>query len=632
VREDASQILKQYWGHDSFRGSQAEIIDATLQKQDVLALLPTGGGKSVCYQVPTLLQDGICIVVSPLIALIEDQVNALKRKDIRAVGLTGGLSFDEVLTLLDNCLYGNYRFLYLSPERLQQELVREKIKGMPVTLIAIDEAHCISQWGHDFRPAYLDCAILRELHPEAPIMALTATATERVARDIMDNMGLKETRVFKDSFLRQNISYTVFWEEDKKYRLAVLCKANEKSGIIYVRSRRMTQELARFLTKKGIKSHYFHGGMTSSEKSDKLNDWLQNKVQFMVATNAFGMGVDKPDVGLVVHYQIPDNLENYFQESGRAGRDGKKADAILLTNKADEIRLKEQFLSVLPNTAYLKLVYRKLNNYFQIPYGGGEHESYPFHFDSFCEAYDFQYMLTYNALRILDQQSVISMSQEFSRHTTIKLEAAKKDLFNYMEANSAVAEIIQVVLRTYGGVFDFETRINPLLIGKKTGKSEQEILNGLKKMEADGLLSMHIQDRDMKITFLLPREDDLVINRFAKIVKAHHRLKAQNLQKMLEYLENDKTCRSKQLLRYFGQQLKEDCRSCDVCKRKYGTFRIPSDLSERIIRQLRDSGSTSRELVASLPDDEEMILVSLREMLEDGSISLNHKNEYILNI
>ncbi|MBT8320149.1 MAG: RecQ family ATP-dependent DNA helicase [Eudoraea sp.] len=632
MREDASQILKKYWGYDSFRGSQAEIIDAALQKQDVLALLPTGGGKSVCYQVPTLLEEGICIVISPLIALIEDQVNALKRKDIRALGLTGGLSFDEVLILLDNCLYGNYRFLYLSPERLQQDLVREKIKGMPVNLIAIDEAHCISQWGHDFRPAYLDCAILRELHPEVPVMALTATATERVARDIIDNLGLTDARVFKDSFLRKNISYTVFWEEDKRYRLATLCKAAQRSGIIYVRSRRMTQELAGYLNKKGIKSHFFHGGMSGSEKSDKLNDWLQNKVQFMVATNAFGMGVDKPDVDLVVHYQIPDNLENYFQESGRAGRDGEPANAILLTNKADEIRLKEQFLSVLPNTKYLKLVYRKLNNYFQIPYGGGEHESYPFHFDSFCEAYDFQYMLTYNALRILDQQSVISMSQEFSRHTTVKFEASKKDLFNYMEVNRPVAEIIQVVLRTYGGVFDFETRINPLLISKKTGKSEQEILNGLKKLESDGLLSMHIQDRDMKITFLIPREDDLVINRFAKIVKAHHQLKEQNLQQMLEYLQNDKTCRSKQLLNYFGQELKEDCRSCDVCKRKYDKFSIPSDLSERILKQLRDSGSTSRELIACLPDEEEIILESLREMLEEGSISLNHKNEYILNI
>lgn len=631
MREDASQILKKYWGYDSFRGSQAEIIEAIQEKRDVLALLPTGGGKSVCYQVPALLEEGICIVVSPLVALIEDQVRALKSKDIKALGLTGGLSFEEVLTRLDNCLYGGYRFLYLSPERLQQELVREKIKGMPVNLIAIDEAHCISQWGHDFRPAYLDCAILRELHPQVPVIALTATATKRVASDIIDNLGLDNPGVFKDSFLRKNISYTVFWEEDKRYRLTRLCQQAERSGIVYVRSRRMTQELAGFLNEKGLKSHYFHGGMSQSEKSEKLNDWLQNKVRFMVATNAFGMGVDKADVDLVVHYQIPDNLENYFQESGRAGRDGEPARAVLLTNKADEQRVKEQFLSALPSIEYLKLVYRKLNNFFQIPYGGGEHESYPFHFNAFCEAYEFQYMLTYNALRILDQQSVISLSQEFSRHTTVKFEASKKELFNYMEGNRTQAEIIQTILRTYGGIFDFETRINPILIAKKTGKSENEILNSLKKMEADALLSLEIQNRDMNLTFLIPREDDLVINRFAKMVRAHHKLKEQNLKLMLAYLQNDKVCRSKQLLHYFGEELKEDCQTCDVCKRKYNRFQIPGDLSERILKQLRESGSTSRELIARLPDEEHMVLESLREMLEDGSISLNHKNEYILN-
>lgn len=631
MREEASHILKKYWGFDQFRGSQAAIIDAAIQGEDVLALLPTGGGKSVCYQVPALTQEGICIVVSPLIALIEDQVNALKQKGIKALGLTGGLKFQEVLTLLDNCLYGNYRFLYLSPERLQQELVREKIQGMQVSLIAIDEAHCISQWGHDFRPAYLDCAILRELHPNTPVMALTATATKRVARDIIENLNLNEARVFKDSFLRQNISYEVFWEEDKRYRLQILCKQARGSGIIYVRSRRMTEELAQLLNRNGLSAHYFHGGMPAAEKSKKLRAWLENRVQFMVATNAFGMGVDKPDVGLVVHYQIPDSLENYFQESGRAGRDGQAAKAILLTNEADEIRLKEQFLSVLPTTDFLKLVYRKLNNYFQIPYGGGEHESYPFHFDAFCEAYDFPYMLAFNALRILDQQSVISLSQEFSRHTTIKVTASKTALFQYMETHQRMARIIQVILRTYGGVFDFETRINPVLISNKMGIPEQEILNCLKKMEADGLIELTIQDRDMKITFLIPREDDRVINRFAKTVTAHHKLKEQNLRHMVDYLHNDKTCRSKQLLQYFGEVLESDCRQCDVCLRKYGASGASSDLPERILAHLGDSACTSREIIANLPDQEEYILESLRTLLEAGRISLNHKNEYILN-
>ena len=629
--ENAAHILKKYWGFDSFRGSQAEIIETVMQQQDVLALLPTGGGKSVCYQVPALLRDGICIVVSPLVALIDDQVNGLKQKGIKAIGLTGGLGFQEVLTLLDNCLYGNYRFLYLSPERLQQELVREKIAGMPVNLIAIDEAHCISQWGNDFRPAYLDCAVLRELHPNIPVMALTATATQRVREDIIENLRLVNEHLFKDSFLRKNISYQVFWEEDKRYRLQMLCSQAHGSGIVYVRSRKMTEELSDFLNSKGYTSHFFHGGLSAAEKSDKLKHWLQNKVQFMVATNAFGMGVDKPDVSLVVHYQIPDNLENYFQEAGRAGRDGNPARAILLTNKADTIQVKKQFLNVLPSTAYIKKVYRQLNNYFQIPFGGGEHETYPFHFDEFCEAYGFQYMLTYNALRILDQNSVISLSQEFSRQTTVKVAANKTGLFQYMEKHPDLAEVIQMLLRTYGGVFDFETRINPILLGKKTGNSEQEILAALEKLKGDGLISLSSQDRDLKITFLLPREDDRAINRFAKEVESYHRIKVENVSHMLNYIKNDTVCRSKQLLQYFGEKLKKDCGVCDVCQKKSNRTVGSAGLPERILRQLRISESSSRKLIHLLPDEEYLILQTLRELLEDGKIGINHKNEYVLN-
>ncbi|MBT8206538.1 MAG: RecQ family ATP-dependent DNA helicase, partial [Eudoraea sp.] len=591
----------------------------------------TGGGKSVCYQVPALLHEGICIVVSPLVALIEDQVNGLKQKGIKAIGLTGGLGFQEVLTLLDNCLYGNYRFLYLSPERLQQELVRERIAGMPVNLIAIDEAHCISQWGNDFRPAYLECAILRELHPNIPVMALTATATERVREDIIQNLGLKNEHLFKDSFLRKNISYQVFWEEDKRYRLQMLCSEAPGSGIVYVRSRRMTEELSQFLNKKGFTSHFFHGGLSAGEKSDKLRQWLQNKVQFMIATNAFGMGVDKPDVSLVVHYQIPDNLENYFQEAGRAGRDGKPARAILLTNKADKVQVKKQFLNVLPGTAYIKTVYLKLNNYFQIPFGGGEHETYPFHFDDFCEAYGFQYMLTYNALRILDQNSVISLSQEFSRQTKIKVEANKTGLFQYMEKHPDLAEVIQMLLRTYGGVFDFETRINPILLGKKTGKSEQEVLAALEKLKDDGLITLISQDRDLKITFLLPREDDRAINRFAKEVESYHKIKVENVSHMLNYLNKDTVCRSKQLLQYFGEKLKKDCGVCDVCLKKADRTTTSPGLPERILGQLQRAESSSRRLIRLLPDEEHLILQTLRELLEDGKIGINHKNEYVLN-
>ena len=629
---EAEHILKKYWGFDSFRGSQSNIIDAVLNQEDVLALMPTGGGKSVCYQVPALLSEGICVVVSPLVALIEDQVRALKQKGIKAMGLTGALGYQEVVTLLDNCLYGNYKFLYLSPERLQQDLIQERLGNLPVTLIAIDEAHCVSHWGNDFRPAYLQCSLLRELHPNTPVIALTATATKRVKEDIIRHLCLRNVREFKDSFLRENIAFGVFWEEDKRFRLQLLCSQTNGSGIVYVRSRRMAEELAAFLNKKRIASHFFHGGMSASEKSDKLRDWMQNKVQFMVATNAFGMGVDKPDVRLVIHYQIPDNLENYFQEAGRAGRDGQKASALLLTNKADESQVEKQFLSVLPTTAYLKTVYRKLNNYFQIPYGGGEHESYPFHFDAFCEAYGFQYMLTYNALRILDQQSVISLSQEFSRQTTLKVVATKAVLFRYMEKHPDLAGTLQALLRTYGGVFDFETRINPVLLGKKTGQTEEEILETLKRFATDELILLNLEDRDLKITFLIPREDDRAINRFAKEIAGYHRLKVKNVGKMLDYLKNDKLCRSKQLLLYFGEELSEDCRVCDVCLRKYEKEKALPALRERIVEQLAQSASSSRMLISTLPDEEYLILQTLRELLEAGKIAINNKNEYMLKL
>ncbi len=621
-------ILEKYWGFSSFRGSQEKIISAVLEQRDVLALMPTGGGKSICYQIPALVRDGICIVVSPLIALIHNQVDTLKNKGIKAIALTGGIPFDEVIDLLDNCMFGNYKFLYLSPERLQQEMVKERIQKMNVNLIAIDEAHCISHWGHDFRPAYLECESLRGLLPETPVIALTATATKQVASDIIENLKFINPLVVKDSFSRKNIAFKIYREEDKRYRLKQLCSNITKSAIVYVRTRRLSQEVAQFLNANGIKAAYFHGGISKKEKKTKLNAWLTNEVQVMVATNAFGMGIDKPDVCLVAHYQIPDCLENYYQEAGRAGRDGKRAVAALLTNTTDEHLVRQQFLSVLPDTGFLKKAYNKLNNYFQIAYGEGVHQTFQFNFNTFCSSYGLNPLLTYNTLQILDQNSVIALSESFSNKSTVQFISSKEQLFDYFEKNQNIVSIAQTILRTYGGIFDFETKINVQLISKKLSVSEKQVTTVLEQLNKDGIIDYVAHHNDLEITFLVPREDDITINVFAKKVKERQQIKADNLEQMLRYI-NKYECRSKQLLLYFGEAANEDCGICDVCIQNEDRTHLDfPQISRAILQRLEKHPKTSRQIIEQLPYSKSSILQIIQNLLEDGLIRINTKNEY----
>tara|TARA_R110001583_G_scaffold45119_7_gene142494 strand:- start:74 stop:1981 length:1908 start_codon:yes stop_codon:yes gene_type:complete len=631
MHKDPKSILEHYWGYGSFRGSQQKIIDAVIDNRDVLALLPTGGGKSVCFQVPALAKEGICIVISPLIALIQNQVEVLKNKGIKAIALTGGISFEEVNNLLDNCLYGNYKFLYLSPERLQQELVRDRIQQMNVNLIAIDEAHCISQWGHDFRPAYLECVSLRELIPDVPIIALTATATEAVTTDIVENLRLVNPLIVKDSFSRKNIGFSVLWEQDKRHRLKQLCSAIEHSAIVYVRTRRAAQDLANYLQLNGCSASFFHGGLSKQDKKQRLDLWLTNKVRTMVATNAFGMGIDKPDVELVVHYQIPDCIENYFQEAGRAGRNGESAKAVLLTNALDIEQVKNQFLSVLPDVTFLKLVYNKLNNYFQIPYGEGHNEKYQLNFNAFCEAYKLNAIITYNAFRILDQNSVIALSESFSKKTTLRFITTKEQLFSFLEHNGKLAHIVQTLLRTYGGVFEFDTKINTHLVAKKAEVTENEVLETLRRLHNSEIIDYIEQNSDLDITFLVPREDDITINAFAPKVKALNFIKTKNIEAILAYINNKKECRSIQLLRYFGENSQTECGICDVCMAKLALDKnLTTFIREEITRSLRIGSRSSRELIKDLPFDEIIILKALQGMLETEEIRINTKNEYEL--
>ncbi|MEO9891072.1 RecQ family ATP-dependent DNA helicase [Aurantibacter sp.] len=629
MQKNPLEILEQFWGYSEFRGSQKEVISAVLQGRDVLALLPTGGGKSLCFQLPTLMNKGLCIVVSPLVALIHDQVENLKNKGIKALALTGGIPQDELINLLDNCLYGNYKFLYLSPERLKQELVLKRIVTMNVNLIAIDEAHCISQWGHDFRPAYLECDKLRTLLPEVPLIALTATATEKVINDIKDNLQFVNPLVAKDSFARDNIAFRISRTEDKRYQLKQFCKQTENSVIVYVRTRRSSVELSQFLSSHDFKADFFHGGLNKVEKKTKLNNWLNNKSQIMVATNAFGMGIDKADVSLVVHYQIPDCLENYFQEAGRAGRDGKPALAVLITNKSDEAHVSSQFLSVLPNTRFIKKVYNKLNNYFQISYGEWVETAYQFSLYTFCNTYKLNTLKTYNVLRILDQYSVISLSESFSKQSEIKFICSKNILFEYMDRNSKATNIIQTLLRTYGGVFDFETKINTQLISKKTNQPEPIINKVLVQIEKDGLITYKAQDNNLDINFLVPREDDSTINLFSKKVEELNKTKTEKLNNMLAYVQNNTLCRNRMLLAYFGENKNEDCGKCDICMAKYKVTNT-TGINNKILDLLKDGDKSSRKLIEILRVNNTSVLESLQYLLEENLILLNYKNEYQL--
>ncbi|MGJ8733465.1 MAG: RecQ family ATP-dependent DNA helicase [Cellulophaga sp.] len=631
MQKSPQDILQQYWGYASFRGSQEKIITTVLDQKDALALLPTGGGKSICYQIPALVQDGICIVVSPLIALIQDQVDSLKEKGIKAIALTGGISIDEVINLLDNCVFGNYKFLYLSPERLQQDLIKERILQMNVNLIAIDEAHCISQWGNDFRPAYQSCGVLRDMFPAVPVLALTATATKKVAEDIIQSLQFRDSLIIKDSFSRDNITYKIVWNEDKLHQLKQLCTQTENSAIVYVRSRRLTEQISAYLNNNGFTTTFFHGGVSRKEKQNRLTNWLKNKSKIIVATNAFGMGIDKPDVRLVVHYQIPDSIENYYQEAGRAGRDGQESNAVLLLNKEDETQVKQQFLSVLPDITFLKLLYNKLNNYFQISYGEDRPEKFQLNFNAFCSTYKLKGMLTYNALKILDQHSVISLEENYNKQATIQFTATKPTLNQYLSTHKSLVAIVQTLLRTYGGIFEYEIKINTVLLSKKLNIDENNITLALEKLQKDEIIAYTAQNSDLELTFLVPREDDLTINAFSKKVKELQQVKVNNIDAMLTYIKTDTICRNVQLLAYFGEK-KKRCGKCDVClKQGPPTNNLILELvAAEIITKLNSANLSSRELIQMLPYKEEVVLDTLQSLLEDSKIAVNTQNQYTI--
>ncbi|NMH86189.1 RecQ family ATP-dependent DNA helicase [Flavivirga algicola] len=631
--EHPINILERYWKFTAFRLNQEAIINAVINGEDTFVLLPTGGGKSLCFQIPALAKDGICIVVSPLISLMKDQVLTLNNKGIKAMAITSGISYKQLDTLLDNCIYGNYKFLYLSPERLQQELVQDRIRQMHVNLIAVDEAHCISQWGSDFRPAYKNISILRQIQPSANVVALTASAKPEVVDDIVKELDFIQPKIFKQSFARPNLAYMVFHEDDKYYRLQTILKKYTASSIIYVRNRKLTVEICAFLKSKNITSTYYHGGLSNVEKDTNMTAWSQNQKQVMIATNAFGMGIDKPDVKTVIHFNLPESIESYFQEAGRAGRNGEKAFAVILKNNSDSVLVKNQFLNVLPTINFVKQVYKKLCNYFQISYGEGEYLTLDFEFNTFCKVYNFSPILCYNALLLLDRNSIVTLSKQFKNKVTVQFVISSAALFRYLETHQDFNIIVKSILRMYGGIFDHVTKIDLMKISQKASVTENKLIQTLQQLESDEIITLNLAKTDAQITFIEPREDEKTINRIASIIQQQNTLKQNQVHAILDYTENDSVCKSMQLLAYFGEKDIKPCGICSVCinSKKDTSSQDINNTKIRVIELLENGDLSSRDMISTLNCKETDLKIVLKLLLEHNIICITPTNTYKLS-
>jgi ATP-dependent DNA helicase RecQ len=621
----AIDVLQKYWGYEAFRSMQEDIINSVTSGNDTLALLPTGGGKSICFQVPALMSEGLCLVISPLIALMKDQVEQLKRRKIPAAAVYSGMTYREIDILLDNAAHGAYKFLYVSPERLKTELFLERAKKMNLNLLAIDEAHCISQWGYDFRPPYLEIANFRELFPDLPCIALTATATEDVKIDIQEKLNFKNGKLFQKSFARDNLSYSVRKVENKEAKLFEILRKIAGTSVVYARNRRRTKEIAELLKKNGFSADFYHAGLSQTDRNAKQDAWLKGNTRIIVATNAFGMGIDKPDVRTVIHWELPDNLESYYQEAGRAGRDEKPAFAVALYHPQDFKEMEEKHELAHPEFDFLKKLYQSLANYFKIAIGSGEMQSYNFEIQDFCQHYNYEVFPVFHALKVLEEEGFIQLNEQFYRPSGLHINLDFKDLYAYEIANAKFEKLIKTVLRIYGGdIYQQVIFINELQIAKMAEMSPQEVVKQLNYLDKEGVMDYSPKSDSPQLTFLEARHDANKLPLNKKRLEERKKSKYEKLMAVKNYVENDLVCRTLKLLQYFGEYKEEKCGVCDVCINEKKSVHQDADLEQRILQILKDSHLNIERLSENIEGyAKEKVISAVRKLDDEGRLKMD---------
>ena len=622
-------ILKQYWGYPAFRPLQEDIVDSVMAGKDTLALLPTGGGKSICFQVPAMAMEGLCLVITPLIALMKDQVAHLVEKGIPAAAIYSGMHPDELELAYNQAAFGRLKFLYVSPERLQTDQFIEAVKRMKVCLLAVDESHCISQWGYDFRPPYLKIADIRPYMPKTPVLALTATATAKVVEDIQFRLGFKQKNVFQSSFERKNVTYNVFHEADKYGLLRrKLETMREGSAIVYVRNRKRTQVIADWLNSVGISATFYHAGLDSKTRDERQDLWMHGKVKVIAATNAFGMGIDKPDVRLVIHMDLPDSIEAYFQEAGRAGRDLKPSEAFLLVSPADIQKLQESLAQSFPELERIKLIYNALGNYFNIPIGVGENVSYPFVISDFARRYGFSLVEVYHTLKLLEKEGFFVLSDSFDEPSKVMIKASRDDIYGFQVNYPKFGELIRFMLRSLPGVMTDFVKINEESVAQKTGLTVEKVVEQLKQLETYQFLSYAQRNDKPQILFLSEFVDTRHFNLSKENYYDRKRDAEERVKAVIDFVNNDEECRSVQLLRYFNEKKSNPCGRCDVCLSKTHTKPVEyEEIEDRLVGLVSESDVPINEVMRQCSDvGDERLMDAIRFLVDNGVLNVGSDN------